>query len=150
MHYEISKDIFTLRRLYNLRRFEIFEGFVPALVCMYACIYMCMFACVCIWCVWSYICVYVCMCMFVRECVCVCLYVCVCVYVCVLCVHAYMHVCLSVHVQTINILFYHTNNYLHRSKPTLSRSEKKALQTKRDYINQNVRPAKVTINVQNK
>ena len=92
------------------------------------------------------------MCMFVCVSVCVHMRVCVRIFVCVCvsCVRAYMHMCVSVYVQTINTLFYHANNYLHRSKPTLSRSEKKALQTKRDYINQNVRPAKVTINVHDK
>ena len=113
--------------------------------------YVCMFVYICLCvnvCVYTLICVFVCMCcacVHICMCVCVCLCVCVCVCVCV-------SVCLSVYVQTINILFYHTNSYLlyvHRSKPTLSRSEKKALQTKRDYINQNVRPAKVTINVHN-
>ena len=122
--------------------------FVSTRVCLHVCafdVYGCTYVCVCI-------------CMFVCECVCIHSYVCLCVcavHVCILacvCVSVCLSVCLSVYVQTTNVLFYHTNSYLpyvHRSKPTLSRSEKKALQTKRDYINQNVRPAKVTINVHN-
>ena len=31
MHYEPSKDIFTLQRLLNLQSFKVLRGFVPAL-----------------------------------------------------------------------------------------------------------------------